>query len=157
MGDSVVRCTARGAGFVRPSLPLIQSWRRAVARAAAPFLRRFALHDLAAADKPLHARLVACIADLDNACASERPELLAAAGAALVEVWKEVVAVMAARHGADEAPRQATHRDWLIQLAKLSRWPGTSAQSPAELAAQAPAFEFAERPLGVLMTSRATN
>ena len=117
--------------LARQPLPLVRSWRRAIAQAAAPFWHRFAPHDLAVADERLHARLLACIADVDRACAAESREQLAATGAALVETWKEAVAFMQARHRADDAPRQGTHPDWRVQLAKLERWPGTPSVSSA--------------------------
>jgi hypothetical protein len=97
------------------------------------------------ADKARHARLLTHIAELDQAIATENREQSAAAGAALVETWKEVVAFMQARHGA-ESSRQSGSRNWLVQLAKLARWPGTGAGE------KPPTFEFVERPWGWLMS-----
>jgi hypothetical protein len=128
--DEVAACAAKRAVFAREPLPLVRSWRQAVARTARPFWARFALHDLAVADKALHARLLERIADLDCACASENRDQLATAGAALIESWKEVAAFVQARHAADDkSPPQPGQQDWLVKLAKLTRRPGTNTQA----------------------------
>jgi hypothetical protein len=128
--DEVAACAAKRAVFAREPLPLVRSWRQAVARAARPFWARFALHDLAVADSGLHARVLERIAGLDRACASEDREQLAAAGAALVEIWQEAAALMQARHAAaDKSSSQPGQQDWLVKLAKLARWPGPEAQA----------------------------
>jgi hypothetical protein len=145
--------------FAREPHPLTTAWRRAVARAAAPFWRDYALHDLAVADKALHARLLSQVADLDQALATENREQLVVAGAALVDVWKEVVAFMQARHSDDgEASGQTSAHDWLIRLAKLVRWTGGELSvAPDEDDKPPPAFEFAERSWGWLMTPAAAD
>lgn len=86
--------------FARDSSRLIRTWRRAVREAAAPFWEQWALVDLRAADAERHARHLAAIAALDQGCAAQQPEDIAAAGGALVSSWQEVTAFMAQRAAA---------------------------------------------------------
>lgn len=80
--------------MIREPTRLVRVWRRAVAEAAAPFWKECALHDLRLADAAVHGRLLAAIAALDQACASTRPDAIAAAGAALVASWQDAAAFM---------------------------------------------------------------
>jgi hypothetical protein len=82
---------------IREPTRLVRVWRRAVAEAAAPFWKEFALHDLRLADAAAHSRLLVAIAALDQACASTRPDAIATAGTALVAGWQDAAALMERR------------------------------------------------------------
>jgi hypothetical protein len=95
---------SRQRDHARQPTPLVRACRRAVEEAAAPYwaahsegngvAKQRSLHDLRIADPDRHSRLLTAIADLDRACARERPDEIAATSAALVVNWQGVVASM---------------------------------------------------------------
>jgi hypothetical protein len=101
--------------LAREPTRLVRSWRGAVARAAAPFWKQYGLVDLKARDADLHARLLAAIADLDLACATEDDRQTAAAGAELVETWGAVAAVMKIEKAANREESGGTSGEALVR------------------------------------------